>query len=53
MKKSLPYSYKQSINKQIIKMAEDGILKRLAKKSDIGRGTVEDNEIFQIHNPKK
>ena len=24
MKKSLPYSYKQSINKQIIKMAEDG-----------------------------
>ena len=53
MKKSLPYSYKQSINKQIIKMAEDGTLKRLAKKSDIGRGTVEDNEIFQIHNPKK
>jgi hypothetical protein len=53
MKKSLPYSYKQSINKQIIRMAEDGTLKRLAKKSDIGGGLVEDNEIFQIHNPKK
>ena len=53
MKKSLPYSYKQSINKQIIRMAEDGTLKRLAKKSDIGGGMVEDNEIFQIHNPKK
>lgn len=53
MKKSLPYSYKQSINKQIIKMAEDGTLKLLAKKSDIGGGMVEDNEIFQIHNPTK
>ena len=28
-------------------------LKRLSKKSDIGGGMVEDNEIFQIHNPIK